>query len=192
MQALLGKVARVGSPMKASAAVLMAQGVLASSPRVLQRFAVIGSNRFYAATKTAEGNKDAEKSVFISQSTDIHTNLALEDWLYRNFNFENHRVLLLWRNDPCVVIGRHQNPWTEVDVSLADESKLPVVRRNSGGGCVYHDQGNLNCTFFTPRDGYDRKSNLEIICRALKRQFEIDAEVSPRLDVNVQGYKVSY
>jgi hypothetical protein len=159
--------------------------------RVWNGFAGIGTNRFYGATtKTAPGNKQPEKSVFISQSTDVHTNLALEDWIYRNFNFENHRVLLLWRNDPCVVIGRHQNPWSEVDVSLAEEVKLPVVRRNSGGGCVYHDQGNLNCTFFTPRDGYDRKSNLEIICRALKRQFDIKADVSPRLDVNVDGYKV--
>jgi lipoyltransferase 1 len=152
-------------------------------------FMVIGTTRLYATTKAEK--KPTEKSVFISQSSDIHTNLALEDWIYRNFNFENHRVLLLWRNDPCVVIGRHQNPWTEVDVSLAEESKMPVVRRNSGGGCVYHDQGNLNCTFFTTRDGYDRKSNLEIICRALKRQFGVNADVSPRLDVNIQGYKIS-
>jgi len=188
MQAILGKISTLGAPLKASSSILLGgKGVFASS----QGHAVIGTSRFYAATKMAPGNKEPEKSVFISQSSDIHTNLALEDWIYRNFNFENHRVLLLWRNDPCVVIGRHQNPWTEVDVSLAEESKLPVVRRNSGGGCVYHDQGNLNCTFFTPRDGYDRKSNLEIICRALKRQFGIEANVSPRLDVNVQGYKIS-
>ncbi|OXA57541.1 lipoyltransferase 1, mitochondrial [Folsomia candida] len=202
MQAVLGKVVGtfrgVGAPLKASGSILLGNGSglasaagSATSSRVWHGFAIIGTNRFYATTRTASDNKEPEKSVFISQSTDIHTNLALEDWIYRNFNFENHRVLLLWRNDPCVVIGRHQNPWTEVDVSLAEEAKLPVVRRNSGGGCVYHDQGNLNCTFFTPRDGYDRKSNLEIICRALKRQFDIDADVSPRLDVNVQGYKIS-
>lgn len=187
MQAIFGKIASLGAPLKGSTSVFLNNGLFFSSSRGLT---VIGTKRFYASTKTAPGNKEPEKSVFISQSTDIHTNLALEDWIYRNFNFENHRVLLLWRNDPCVVIGRHQNPWTEVNVSLAEEVALPVVRRNSGGGCVYHDQGNLNCTFFTPRDGYDRKSNLEIICRALKRQFGIDADVSSRLDVNVQGYKV--
>lgn len=51
-----------------------------------------------------------KKSVFISQSHDVFTNLALEDWLYRNFDFTTHHVLMLWSNDPCVVVGRHQNP----------------------------------------------------------------------------------
>lgn len=53
---------------------------------------------------------DIKKSVFISQSHDIFTNLALEDWLYRNADFSTHHILMLWSNDPCVVVGRHQNP----------------------------------------------------------------------------------
>ena len=151
--------------------------------------------RFYSpaiATKTKGGPDEAEpeKSVFISQSSDVFTNLALEDWLYRNFDFNKHRVLLLWRNDPSVVIGRHQNPWCEVDVNVAEQSGVNIARRNSGGGTVYHDKGNLNCTFFTPRNGYDRKSNLEIICRALERQYGIQADITPRMDVTLDGYKV--
>lgn len=55
-------------------------------------------------------DSEIKKSVFISQSSDVFTNLALEDWLYKNFDFSRHHVLLLWANDPCVVIGRHQNP----------------------------------------------------------------------------------
>lgn len=55
-------------------------------------------------------DENIKKSVFISQSHDIFTNLALEDWLYRNFDFSTHHVLMLWSNDPCVVVGRHQNP----------------------------------------------------------------------------------
>jgi len=148
------------------------------------------ANRSYATKGPSTQDKGPEKSVFISQSNDIYTNLALEDWLYKRSNFENHRVLLLWRNDPCVVIGRHQNPFIEVDVEIADENRLPIARRNSGGGCVYHDKGNLNCTFFSPRNAYDRKSNLEVICKALKRQFGIEAEITPREDVTLHGYKV--
>lgn len=62
--------------------------------------------------RTIKDIPDAEikKSVFISQSHDIFTNLALEDWLYRNFDFTTHHILMLWSNDPCVVVGRHQNP----------------------------------------------------------------------------------
>lgn len=43
---------------------------------------------------------EIKKSVFVSQSHDIFTNLALEDWLYRNFDFSRHHVLMLWSNDP--------------------------------------------------------------------------------------------
>ena len=178
---------------------VLRKGSAVSGPaaRALWKPQQSGSVRFYPAIASCNScktggtaTKDLEKSVFISQSSDVYTNLALEDWMYKNFDFSKHRVLLLWRNDPAVVIGRHQNPWVEVNVEAAEDAKIDVARRNSGGGTVYHDKGNLNCTFFTPRDGYDRKSNLETICRALDRQFGIKAEVTPRLDVTLDGYKV--
>lgn len=148
-------------------------------------------------TKTETNNKrdaitDAEikKSVFISQSYDIFTNLALEDWLYRNFDFKRHHVLLLWANNPCVVIGRHQNPFTESNVSKLIEKGITLARRNSGGGAVYHDRGNLNCTFFTPRERYNRKYNLNILTRALFREWAIKAEINKRDDIVVNEKKV--
>ena len=67
--------------------------------------------------------------VWISQSSDVFSNLALEDWLYRHHDFEHKRLLLLWRNDPCVVIGRHQNPWTETDVPYLRGSYIDLARR---------------------------------------------------------------
>ncbi|XP_021915738.1 lipoyltransferase 1, mitochondrial isoform X2 [Zootermopsis nevadensis] len=132
-------------------------------------------------------NSDAVKSVFISQSNDIFTNLALEDWLYKNFNFINHHILLLWRNSPAVVIGRHQNPWLEVNTSVLSEHGIEIARRNSGGGTVYHDNGNLNLTFFTPREHYNRKNNLQLINRALIREWGLKTEISPREDIVISG-----
>ena len=73
---------------------------------------------------------EIKKSVFISQSNDIFTNLALEDWFYRNFDFTNHHVLMLWANDPCVVIGRHQNPFDEANVSNLQKAGIALARRN--------------------------------------------------------------
>lgn len=111
-----------------------------------------------AAAKVKNTNKPAElkdapkRTVFISQSSDIFSNLALEDWLYKNWSFERRNVLLLWRNSPCVVIGRHQNPQVEANLSYLESAGVPLARRGSGGGAVYHDHGNLNCTFFTTRD----------------------------------------
>ncbi|KAH8277651.1 hypothetical protein KR018_003047 [Drosophila ironensis] len=136
-------------------------------------------------------DSEIKKSVFISQSHDIFTNLALEDWLYKNFDFSRHHVLLLWVNDPCVVIGRHQNPFTEANVSRLVERGITLARRNSGGGAVYHDLGNLNCTFFAPRERYDRKYNLNIVTRALFRQWAIKAEINDRDDIVVQNKKIS-
>ncbi|XP_039482297.1 lipoyltransferase 1, mitochondrial [Drosophila santomea] len=136
-------------------------------------------------------DSEIKKSVFISQSSDVFTNLALEDWLYKNFDFSRHHVLLLWANDPCVVIGRHQNPFTEANVSRLVERGITLARRNSGGGAVYHDLGNLNCTFFSPRERYDRKYNLNIVTRALFREWAIKAEINERDDIVVMNKKIS-
>ncbi|XP_017880867.1 lipoyltransferase 1, mitochondrial isoform X2 [Ceratina calcarata] len=148
------------------------------------------------STSSNENKKDLNgtitKSVFISQSTDVFTNLALEDWFYRNYNFTNHHVLLFWRNDPCIVIGRHQNPWIEHNTQLAEKRGIVLARRNSGGGTVYHDNGNLNLTFFTPRERYNRKYNLDIITRALYREWGLQADINKREDIVVEGkYKIS-
>ncbi|XP_058458862.1 lipoyltransferase 1, mitochondrial [Malaya genurostris] len=136
-------------------------------------------------------DSDVKKSVFISQSNDIFTNLALEDWIYRNFDFAHHHILMLWVNKPAVVIGRHQNPFAETNVSALMQNGVELARRNSGGGAVYHDLGNLNCTFFTPRARYDRKYNLNLITRALYREFGISADISDRDDITLMGKKVS-
>lgn len=141
-------------------------------------------------TTTTKESEPIRKSVFISQSYDVFTNLALEDWIYKNYDFGNHHVLMLWLNDPCVVVGRHQNPFQETNVSQLEPAGIELARRNSGGGTVYHDRNNLNCTFFTPRERYDRKYNLNLITRAIYREYGIDTEISPRDDILLHGKKV--
>lgn len=148
------------------------------------------SIRHFSASTTENFIK---KSVFISQSKDIFTNLAVEDWLYHNSDFNNHHILMLWQSDPCVVIGRHQNPWLEANMpELSDITKYGVklARRNSGGGTVYHDNGNLNLTFFTSRERYNLKYNLEIISRSLFRDYNLKLNISPRNDLTFCDYKV--
>lgn len=156
----------------------------------------LGTDTSKTVTKKKENILPPEgeitKSVFMSQSTDIYTNLALEDWMYRNMDFTNHHVMMVWRNEPCVVIGRHQNPWLEANIPLLSEREIALARRNSGGGTVYHDRGNLNVTFFTPRERYDRKYNLELIKRALFRGFGIKSVINERQDIIIRDkYKVS-
>lgn len=84
---------------------------------------------------------------YISPSTDPYFNLALEnvllDKMERNF-LEKKRIYLFYRNNPCVVMGHFQNPWCELNLKKWSQMNIPLVRRTSGGGCVYHDLGNLN------------------------------------------------
>jgi len=79
-------------------------------------------------------------SIYLSKSTCIYENLAFEEWLFRNHNLDKcGEAMLIWSNTPSVVIGKHQNPWMEVDIKFLKDNNVNLARRNSGGGTVYHD-----------------------------------------------------
>jgi lipoyltransferase 1 len=166
-------------------------GALKQSRGLLGVFLSSCRRTLSSTTSNTKENEHIKKSVFISQSYDIFTNLAIEDWIYRNYDLANHHILMLWVNNPCVVIGRHQNPFSETNVCQLKNIGIELARRNSGGGTVYHDRNNLNCTFFTPRDRYDRKYNLNLLTRAIYREYGIDTDISERDDILLQGKKVS-
>ena len=48
---------------------------------------------------------------------------------------------------------------------------------------MYHDLGNLNCTFFTRRSKYDRRRNLNIICNAIGNVTDLNVAVNDREDI---------
>ncbi|KAF5293064.1 hypothetical protein FQR65_LT11056 [Abscondita terminalis] len=134
------------------------------------------------------------KSVYISQSNDIYTNLALEDWFYTHREFHDHNILMMWSNNPCIVVGRYQNPWLEANVAELPYM-LPhgvrLARRKSGGGTVYQDRGNLNLTFFTSKKQYNRKNNLELIARAVLKNYGVNITVNNRDDLMIGDCKIS-
>lgn len=110
-----------------------------------------------------------DRSIRVWQSADDlpAVNLALEEWLFRGRQ-GHERWLLVYRNAPCVVIGRNQNPWLECDLDVVHAQQVTLVRRISGGGTVYHDPGNLNCAFVLPRDEYDPEGCIKLIAAALQ------------------------
>lgn len=135
-----------------------------------------------------------KKTVFISNTKDIFTNLACEDWMYKNFDFKTHHVLFMWQSEPCVVIGRHQNPFIEANLAEfknITEFGVTLARRNSGGGTVYHDHGNLNLSFLTTHECYNRKYNLEIISRAVLKECGLNIEINKREDLVIGDCKIS-
>jgi len=84
--------------------------------------------------------------------TDPAINLALEEYVLQNFG-EKDTYLLFYINRPSIIIGRNQNSVEEINTDYVDEHGIKVVRRLSGGGAVYHDEGNLNFSFITKDDG---------------------------------------
>ncbi|UYL09287.1 lipoate--protein ligase [Bdellovibrio sp. SKB1291214] len=121
--------------------------------------------------------------VFLSDSFQPHLNLATEEWIFHNLD-PSSQILFLWRNEETVVIGRNQNPWSECNLAQMKNDNVHLARRTTGGGAVFHDLGNTNFTFLSPRDGYRRENNVQIIFDALK-EFGIEGEASGRNDLMV-------
>ena len=78
--------------------------------------------------------------VIINQNTDPHFNLSVEEYIIKNYDLEED-IIMLWRNDKTVVIGRNQNPYNEVNLEYLKANDITLARRLSGGGAVYHDLG---------------------------------------------------
>ena len=124
--------------------------------------------------------------------TDPRINLAIEEYALKNLNPEN-TYLLFYVNGPSIIIGKNQNTIEEINKKYVDEQGLHVVRRLSGGGAVYHDEGNLNFSFITKDDGQsfaNFQRFTEPVIDALHK-LGVSAELSGRNDIHVGEKKVS-
>eukprot|EP00696_Hemimastix_kukwesjijk_P007830 gnl/Hemi2/19923_TR6612_c0_g1_i1.p1 gnl/Hemi2/19923_TR6612_c0_g1~~gnl/Hemi2/19923_TR6612_c0_g1_i1.p1 ORF type:complete len:362 (+),score=71.15 gnl/Hemi2/19923_TR6612_c0_g1_i1:65-1150(+) len=128
-----------------------------------------------------------------AQGTDPYLNLATEDYLLNGVGGvpSNMETLFLWRNSPTIVLGRNQNAWKEVNLSQVEKENVLLTRRKTGGGCVYHDLGNTNFTFVSPKAEFNKEKNFSIITKALA-DCGVKAEFQGRNDVVLEdGRKIS-
>ncbi|PSN64075.1 hypothetical protein BS50DRAFT_637373 [Corynespora cassiicola Philippines] len=140
---------------------------------------------------------------YVSRTNDPYLNLSIEDHILRT-SPPDSTVLFLYTNRPCVVIGRNQNPWTEVNLGILDAATrttakdteppaigdVALVRRRSGGGTVFHDEGNLNWSVTSPRDEFTRDKSAEMVVRALRKLGVGRARVNERHDIVLdQGHE---
>ena len=102
------------------------------------------------------------------------------------------RGFFIWSVAPTVIIGRNQDLETEVNLPYCREHGVNVVRRKSGGGCVYADRGNLMLSYITPEQGVDKvfPAFLNQLSGFL-RTLGLDAVSTAHNDVLVNGFKVS-
>lgn len=127
-----------------------------------------------------------------SASTDPRWNLALEQYAFDCLD-RSRSYFMLWQNDNTIVVGKNQNTVAEINNDFVREHNILVVRRLSGGGAVYHDLGNLNFTFITDADKMDG-IDLHMFCVPIVetlRSFGVQAEISGRNDITVDGKKFS-
>lgn len=128
----------------------------------------------------------------INHNKDPRFNLALEEYVLKYLNVEED-FILLWQNEPSVIIGRNQNTLEEININYVKEHQIHVVRRISGGGAVYHDFGNLNYTFVT-NNIKDNLNNYQKFTKPvidILKKLGVPAEFAGRNDIIVDGKKFS-
>uniref|UniRef100_A0A0N5BRX8 BPL/LPL catalytic domain-containing protein n=1 Tax=Strongyloides papillosus TaxID=174720 RepID=A0A0N5BRX8_STREA len=122
-------------------------------------------------------------NLFISKSECIYRNLAFEEKLFRTHDLSKGNAIFMWSNTPSVVIGRHQNPWLEINIPYVLENQINIARRHSGGGTVYHDQGNLNISILTEHSRHCRPKNLTLLSSILNEKYKTNIRPNKRDDM---------
>ena len=116
-------------------------------------------------------------------------NLARDGYFLEN-NKKGDVILYFYVNKNAVIIGRNQNAWKECSIANMDADGVQLVRRHSGGGAVFHDNGNLNFSFITDEKHYDLNRQMRVILNAVSK-LGLKAELSGRNDITVDGKKFS-
>lgn len=137
----------------------------------------------------------AEPQVFLSASDDWFFAITLEQQIAQTAVAP---TLFLWRTPPIVVIGRHQNAWSEANVPALERDGVMLARRHSGGGAVFLDLGSTIFSFISPRRASPSKApletdaflakNYEVLAAALKK-LGVESTKSGRNDltINIDG-----
>lgn len=159
--------------------------------------------------------RSKKRFCLITKSTDPVYNLAIEDYVFRNTPINKQDLkdkfiserLLLYVNDKTCVFGKNQNPFKELNLSSpllkSNGGNYDIIRRFSGGGTVIHDLGNVNYSFLTSRNQFDKKFYNSCIINlvnsfvlAKQNPMETSMQYSPlelneRGDITCNNFKIS-
>lgn len=127
-----------------------------------------------------------------TKSRDPYYNLAFEEYVFEKLD-RSHAYFLLWQNSNTIVVGKYQNTAEEINQDVVYEKGIRVARRLSGGGAVYHDDGNLNFTFIVDAgniEDFQFEAFVKPVVKTLEK-MGVKAEFNGRNDITIDGMKFS-
>jgi lipoate-protein ligase A len=128
--------------------------------------------------------------IFHRLFTDPYLNIAAEEYFVKHATED---MCMIWINERSVIIGKHQNAFAEINYPYVRANQIPVIRRISGGGAVFHDSGNVNFTFIHKTDKtkqVDFKRFTSIIVKFIQ-SFGIEVNTNKRNSIFAGSLKFS-
>lgn len=133
----------------------------------------------------------------------IHTDIVtgaeafgLEEAVLEDSRFKETTILFTWRTKPTVMIGRFQNALKECRMNLISERGVDFVRRTTGGGTIFTDDGALQFSVVAPRTHSDgtRQNAIDfarflVPVRKILDEIGFSCEISSRNDLLCRGLK---
>ncbi len=126
-----------------------------------------------------------------SENTNSYFNIALEEYLLNNYEEDFFIVAV---NEPSIIVGINQNTNEAINALYVKMNNLKVVRRLSGGGAVFQDEGNLDFSnIYTDNSGslIDFTKLTELIIEFLNQKFNLQASFAGRNDILIKDKKIS-
>lgn len=130
--------------------------------------------------------------IFIDRTeTNPYFNIAAEEYALRNYKED---ILMLWESKDSIVLGKHQNAYAEINYPFVVNNRIPVIRRISGGGTVFHGPGNFNITIIKSSKNeqglIDFKEFTDPILNLLA-QLGVNAKFEGKNNLTINGLKFS-
>ena len=115
--------------------------------------------------------------------------LAMEEYVARRVS--EPECFFMWQVEPTVIYGRNQVLENEVNIPYCHEHGIRVVRRKSGGGCVYADMDNLMLSYITTGEhvGFAFNQFVNMILLVL-RKAGVQATGTSHNDIMIGPHKV--
>lgn len=131
------------------------------------------------------------KGIVIPPADRISYYLACEEYIAKHIQGD---CWFMWEPvRPTVVVGRNQLISDEVNIDFCRQHGIDLVRRKSGGGCIFADEGCIFYSFVSSRDlgvtaGFEEYNGA--VSRTL-RAAGLPVEVSGRNDIMLDGRKIA-